>query len=624
MVLELQTTPKRWMQVKPFLFFTVALLVKSWLAWLVIFDDGPSWTLIFKELPFIWIIFCFIEWFSSKRKIPIYLTVNLVLTGILFAVIMYYKYYGVIVNYKALDQVNQVTAVKNSVFSLLDPYFLFIFIDIVVLWVWLYRSNHAKAWRLKHAVKVKKGIVTTVFTLSLAICLFNILPNRATMNELVKAEQMGILNYEAYTILSAAKKPELIPASEISQSTIDSIKEISTNESPKLQGAAKGKNLIIIQLESFQNFLLGLEVDGQEVTPNMNQLMKESLYFPKFYQQVGSGNTSDAEFVVNASMYIPRTGAASQMYAPKEVPSLPKLLKNAGYQSATFHTNVVEFWNRAELYQALGFDHYYDADYFGNEDEVFFGASDEVLYRKTLTKLQEMEQTDQPFYAQVISMTAHHPFTTPPEKDKIVLPEAYQNTMVGDYLRAQSYADYALGQFIKELKQSGIWDNSLVVIYGDHLGLPLYSLDANEIELMEEIYGHEYGYAEMINIPLLIHSTGIDPEIISHAGGQVDLLPTLANLLGVSLEQQIHFGQDIVNQPKNLLPERYYLPSGSFVNDTTLFVSGSGYEDGDEYLLQKDGIEPLESTNDQYVRALKLLQLSDSFVEQLPDRNPKP
>lgn len=622
MVLELQSTPKRWMQIKPFLFFTVVLLVKSWLAWFVIFDDGPSWTLIFKELPFIWIFFCLIEWFATKRKIPIYLTVNLVLTGILFAVIMYYKYYGVIVTYKALDQVNQVTAVKNSVFSLLDPYFLFIFIDVIVLAIWLYRSNNAKKWRSKHSGRVRKSTVTTVFVLSLIVCMFNILPNRASMNELVKAEQMGILNYEAYTILSAAKKPDMVPHTEITQASINEIKKVKTVNEPKLQGIAKEKNLIIIQLESFQNFLLGLEVDGQEVTPNMNKLMNESLYFPKFYQQVGSGNTSDAEFVVNSSMYIPRTGAASQMYAMKELPSLPKLLKASGYQSATFHTNVVEFWNRKELYEALSFDHYYDAEYFGDEDQIFFGASDEVLYRKSMTKLKDMANSGQPFYAHVLSMTAHHPYTTPPEKDKIVLPEAYQKTMVGDYLRAQSYADAALGEFITELKQSGIWDNSLIVIYGDHLGLPLYSLDQHEKDLMAEIHGREYGYADMINIPLLILGEGIEPEVSSHTGGQVDLLPTIANLLGISLEEQIHFGQDMVNQSSNLLPERYYLPSGSYVNDTTLFVSGSGYEDGEEHLLKQQSIDALNSSNEEYERALQLLNLSDSYVEQLPERQP--
>lgn len=622
MVLELQSTPKRWMQIKPFLFFTVVLLVKSWLAWFVIFDDGPSWTLIFKELPFIWIFFCLIEWFATKRKIPIYLTVNLVLTGILFAVIMYYKYYGVIVTYKALDQVNQVTAVKNSVFSLLDPYFLFIFIDVIVLAIWLYRSNNAKTWRSKHSGRVRKSTVTTVFVLSLIVCMFNILPNRASMNELVKAEQMGILNYEAYTILSAAKKPDMVPHTEITQASINEIKKVKTVKEPKLQGIAKEKNLIIIQLESFQNFLLGLEVDGQEVTPNMNKLMNESLYFPKFYQQVGSGNTSDAEFVVNSSMYIPRTGAASQMYAMKELPSLPKLLKASGYQSATFHTNVVEFWNRKELYEALSFDHYYDAEYFGDEDQIFFGASDEVLYRKSMTKLKDMANSGQPFYAHVLSMTAHHPYTTPPEKDKIVLPEAYQKTMVGDYLRAQSYADAALGEFITELKQSGIWDNSLIVIYGDHLGLPLYSLDQHEKDLMAEIHGREYGYADMINIPLLILGEGIEPEVSSHTGGQVDLLPTIANLLGISLEEQIHFGQDMVNQSSNLLPERYYLPSGSYVNDTTLFVSGSGYEDGEEHLLKQQSIDALNSSNEEYERALQLLNLSDSYVEQLPERQP--
>src|SRR5690606_22138682 len=131
---------------------------------------------------------------------------------------------------------------------------------------------------------------------------------------------------------------------------------------------------------SMQNFLVGLKVDGQEITPHFNKLVNEHFYFNKFYQQVGQGNTSDAEYVVNTSLYIPPRGAATQMYADRALPSLPKMLKEElDFTSATFHTNVVEFWNRGELYDSLGFDHYYDAEYFGEEDTVFFGASDEVL-----------------------------------------------------------------------------------------------------------------------------------------------------------------------------------------------------------------------------------------------------
>lgn len=133
--------------------------------------------------------------------------------------------------------------------------------------------------------------------------MLNIYPNRASMSELTQAEQMGILGYEAYTILDRPDKP--VPIAHIDQTDIDQLKQ--TTELPAIveKGAASGRNVIMLQLESFQNFLIGLEVDGQEITPNLNQLARQSLYFPNFYQQVGQGNTSDAEFVVNTSFYTP-------------------------------------------------------------------------------------------------------------------------------------------------------------------------------------------------------------------------------------------------------------------------------------------------------------------------------
>src|SRR5207342_1691289 len=109
----------------------------------------------------------------------------------------------------------------------------------------------------------------------------------------------------------------------------------------------------------------------------------------------------------------------------------------------------------------------------------------------------------------VISMSSHNPFTIPEEKYKMTLPERYEGTFVGDYIRAQNYADYALGLFIDDLKARGIWDNSVFVTYGDHLGLPVYSLDNDDKKLMREIYGHEYGFTDMINIPLIISAPGI-------------------------------------------------------------------------------------------------------------------
>ncbi|MFB5674880.1 LTA synthase family protein [Paenibacillus terreus] len=603
----------------PFILFTILMIFKSSLAWNSIFGEISLWRPMLTELPFIWLIFSFIEWFAAKRRLWYYMSVNLLLTGIFFAAIMYFKYYGVIVTYHALSQMNLAASVKSSMFSLLDPYYLLIFTDIAMLGFLLTRRRHF--YFLLSAKRLRRKSIPVLFMLSLAVCLLNVWPNSASMNEIKQAEKMGILNYEAFTVIMN-NGPVQVPAMQVTQADINRLKGISAEvwNSPYWK-AAKGKNVILIQMESFQNFLIGLSIDGQPVTPNMNKLAREQVYSPSFYQQVGQGNTSDAEFVTNTSMYIPPRGAASGVYSGKELPSLPRLLGEHGYIAVTFHTNEVSFWNREELYRALGFERYYDRSFFGTEDTVAFGASDEVLYSRTAGELAKLDRGDKPFYAHIITMSAHHPFDIPESKYKIKLPARFEGTLAGDYLRAQSYADYALGLFIEDLKKNGVWDNSIIFIYGDHQGLPVYSLDSSDQALMNEIYGREYRSADMINVPLIIAAPGIlQHRQLTRAGGQVDILPTAAHLLGISLQGQPHFGQDLLASAPNLLPQRYYLPSGTVLNDHTLFIPGAGYEDGRFYSLR--GGEAQEQgalSQSEYQRALKLLQLSDSYIRQLPD-----
>ena len=88
----------------------------------------------------------------------------------------------------------------------------------------------------------------------------------------------------------------------MTQSAIDELKGVHPSAKPAYFGADKGKNVIIIQMESFQNFLIGLKLDGQEITPNMNKLAGENFYYDNFYTMVGSGTTADAEYVVNTSL----------------------------------------------------------------------------------------------------------------------------------------------------------------------------------------------------------------------------------------------------------------------------------------------------------------------------------
>ncbi|MGG1519106.1 LTA synthase family protein [Paenibacillus oryzisoli] len=601
--------------------FSACMMIKVSVAWTILFETGPSLRILLTEVPFILIAYTLVEYLAKKRKMLWYLIVDFLITLLFFALVIYYKHFGVIATYHVLGQAKQVGAVQKSIFSVIEPSYFLMFADIALVGVLLLFKNKAPRFRRVVTTPISFKIVRRVALASIVLCTLSVLPNRGALNENVKAEKMGILNYEIYNLVGR-KKEEVISANAISQPVIDELKNKSTVAAPQLFGSAQGKNLIIIQMESFQNFLIHLTVDGTEVTPNLNRLAASSYYFPRFYQQIGQGNTSDAEFLTNTSYYVPPNGPASQVYAKKDLPSLPKLLEDKGYTTMNFNTNTVTFWNRDDLYKAVGFDKYYDKTFFKDEDAFFYGASDEVLYRKTAEELQTYQDKGEPFYAHIISMSSHNPFTIPESKYHMTLPDRYEGTFVGDYIRAENYADYALGLFIQDLKARGLWDNSLVVVYGDHRGLPLFSLKDEDKDLMKEILGHEYAEKDLINVPLMIAGGGIDhPEVQMQLGGQVDTMPTVANLLGVSLSNYVHFGQDLFNQTAyNLLPQRYYLPTGSFVNNEELFMSGKGFEDGSVLTLAGNSESHQSASEDEFNRALKLLQLSDSYVSQLPDR----
>ncbi|OME41651.1 sulfatase [Paenibacillus odorifer] len=608
---------------KPFLVFSFVLLLKCAVAWFVVFSDGPNWSMLLTEIPFFFIVFGLIEWMASKRKFLYYMIANLLISVIYFAVLMYYKYYGVIATYHALEQADKVTKVGESTYSLLDPYYLFIFVDIVVFMFFMFRPKYIAIWKERGMNRrMNRTALFGIISVSLAVCVFNVWPNHASMNENKKAESMGILNYEVYTIFTDTRETEeIIDSKEITQPSINETKGITEPGSPKYWAAAQGKNLIVVQMESFQNFLLDLSIDGQEVTPNLNKLLKSEHYFNNFYTNAGQGTTSDAEFVVNTSLYVPHHEVAtSSNYMDKALPSLPKLMKANGYNTATFHTNSVEFWNRKTLYKVLDFDKYYDQAFYGDGDHIAFGASDEVLYAKTVPELVKMDAKDDPFYAMVISMSAHHPYKMPESKNKMTLPKRYEGTLVGNYILAQNYADYAMGQFLDQLKSSGLWDDSVIVFYGDHQGVSLYSLDGNEKSLMEEMVGHEYGYTDMFNIPFIVHAPGVgQPTVYSQTGGQIDIMPTVANLLGISMKDQLYFGEDLMNQQTNMLPVRHFLPTGSFINDTSMYLTGVDYDDGDNFNLIDGSETEGGSTKEQFDAVQRLLNMSNSYIQQLPD-----
>ncbi|MFZ3578285.1 LTA synthase family protein [Virgibacillus sp. DJP39] len=608
---------------------TLILVIKTMLLRFLLFEELNITKTLFLELGYIVAFASLIELIAVKGKPFFYLLLNAVFSTLLLAVILYYSFFGRIVTYFALFQLGQVDTINESVTALIEPVYGLFFVDIAIFIVLLV----IRKYPIKNRSLNKKLFVIPLLVVALGISFatFMIHKNEVISNNVIAAQEKGILNYEALEVYYGSESQILVDI-DVSVDNVPKLKqeirevkgiEQIPQEERNYFNTAEKRNLIVIQVESMQNFPIGLKVGGEEVTPHINKMLDNSFYFPNTVQQTGPGNTSDAEFIFNTSLYPLAFNPTSQTYGNKKFPSLPRLLKAEGYATMTFHADDIEFWNRDELYPALGFEHYYDGKFFGNKDVIGIGPSDEVLFDKALPVLKGYHLKDQPFYAQLIGLTSHHPFKLPADEAELELPDKFKGSLTGDYLQSINYMDRKINNFIEKLKQAGIYEESVIVIYGDHFGLQQSAMDQEDVDLVSDLLGNEYKLIDRLNIPFIIHAPGITDQgkTLEKTSGQLDMMPTVANLLGISLEDQVVFGQDLLNYDKNLLGVRYYLPIGSFFNNEILFVPKKGFEDGTAYDLQtEEVIEDYEKYKEDYNRVLKLEKLSDTYLKSLPER----
>lgn len=570
---------------------------------------------------------------SAKWRGTVFHILNAVLSLLLFASTVYFSYYGTVPTYTALHGLDQVLQIRSSVGSIIQASFYIYFVDMIVFAV-ISIVNRIKGIRSEGSRRIARPRIAAVaFILSIAISGGYIWSGSAIPNEIVQAESLGFLDYQVAAAINAKKEKDALKNGSVEETaaSADALQVSYFNQAenaveagtPNYFGFAKGKNVIVIQLEAFQNFAINLSVGGKPVTPVLNGLAKESFYFPNFFQQIGQGNTSDAEFLSNTSIYPTGVIAMSTGYGDKVLPSLPRLLGGHGYESNTFHINDVAFWDRNRMYPALGFTKYYDKPSFENDHFNSFGASDEELYRVGLEKLQALKQQNKPFYAQFVTTSSHHPFKVPSAQQRIAMPDSLQDTQLGNYLTSLNYTDYALGEFIKGLKASGLWEDTVLVAYGDHSGLQTKD---NDPAWVSEQLGINYdGEVSRFNIPLFVHVPGTEGKVVDQVGGQVDIMPTVSNLLGVSLKDEGYtaFGQDLLNTSHNVIGMRYYLPTGSFFNNDILFVPGKGFEDGTAVDIRtRKPVAEFSQYRADYDYILELMKLSDDYVRLLPKRAP--
>ena len=385
-------------------------------------------------------------------------------------------------------------------------------------------------------------------------------------------------------------------------------------------GQYAGKSVIVIQMEALQAGLIGARYEGVPIVPHLEALVAKSHYFPNTYSQIGRGNTSDAEFIVNTSLLPPVDQPASVAYAAKEIPGLPRLLAQRGYTTATFHTNTADFWNRFQLYPALGFGAFCDRAFFGDRDVTGYGPSDRILYEKVIPPLVAEAREGRPFYAHIVTLSAHYPFRPAAGRSRLQLPPDVADTTTGRYLRAQAYADAQLGWFMSQLESYGLLDECIVVVYGDHFGLRWEDQTAKDAVIRRDLYGHGYNRADFYNVPLIVHLPKQQEGMVTETVlGHVDVMPTLADLLGLDLQDVPHFGRSaFVDTPTRLTRPGAMAMS---IDDRLLYLKGiNGKEDRFYLSKTQQKLAVTEPASEAYEAAAQQLRLSAEYAEGLPER----
>jgi len=334
-------------------------------------------------------------------------------------------------------------------------------------------------------------------------------------------------------------------------------------------GLAEGRNVFILQIEALQNFVIGARYEGQELTPNLNALLSDNtFYFPHYYYQIGGGNTADAEFTVNNSLFAPETEAAYVKYTENTYYGLPWLLKENGYSGAhVFHNYKGDFWNRRTAYPFQGFDSYTALEDFEEIDPFPMGISDRQMFTQSMASLTAYPE---PFYAFYITVSSHHPYAIPLKDRGITLRPEDEATLFGLYIQSVHYVDSVLGEWLDMLREEGLYDNSVFVLYGDHYALT--NTDHQISGQVSSMLGRNYTIYDVFNVPLLIHIPGSGvSRTISTAGGHIDVLPTLLCLLGIDEVRTVMFGQNLLTAAEGMVCEQTHMSIGSFISDDVFF-----------------------------------------------------
>lgn len=374
-------------------------------------------------------------------------------------------------------------------------------------------------------------------------------------------------------------------------------KVVSTNE---YTGIFEGMNVIVIHAESLQTIALDSSFNGVPVAPTIKSLASEGIYFSNYYSQVGVGTSSDAEFTFSTSLMPSSNGTVFVNYFDREYNSIQKSFNNKGYYTFSMHGNTGDFWNRATMHKNLGYNDFYSKSSFDIDETIGLGISDKSFFNQAVPIIQEIiEVKNKPFYGTLITLTNHTPWSDLELLDEYdttwtveiggeeIVRDYLNDTTLGNYFRNVHYMDQAIAQFISDLDEAGILDNTVLVIYGDHdarISKSNYNLIYNydpytDMEKEEGDEGYvdynEYEYKLDKKVPFIIWTKNKNiVKEVTVPTGMIDAYPILTNLFGLEMNE-FSLGNDVLGN--NSSDNTVVFTDGSYVT-SKIYYNGQNSE----------------------------------------------
>ncbi len=530
---------------------------------------------IIGTISFVVVIICFLCVLPNRARAIFSIIVDFIISLVLFGDNVYYNYSNSVLSVAQITNLQYGGEIISTLPMILKLYQILYFLDIVILVILLITK---KVKIEKKDKKTKKQLIGKGILGVIGVIIFCVIGVQyvekgkdKSYNKDLQIREATIFGYHIYDIenMITMKQNTRYKNKNEMMNDYEKLKQEYEEEYglvryPAFEGILEGKNVIVLQLESFQNYVINKTLNGKEITPNLNEFLRENITFTNMNMQSYS-TTADSEHSTITSLYPMENGMSFAKYYTNTYDTIFDNFNSAGYDTSFMHGNYAYFWNRGNVYSRLGLDHLELKEQFADVSEnVSEYLSDELLYRQAVQKLSIYEK---PFFTYIVAASSHTPFTLEGLQDRSKIDidvGKYKYSFFGNYLEAVNYADYAFGVFIDELKQAGLYDDTAILVFGDHNGLSMYDeqmldfLSQTDLNLTDVDIKLNY-----TNVVCGMKIPGIENLVIDKPVTKLDIKPTFSYLCniqdGVSLGTNMFASKDFVSlNNERIISSRYY------------------------------------------------------------------